>query len=83
MRFFSLLAISAFFCGHSSFAQDIKPGRIETFQFTQSKIFPGTVREVTVFIPAQYDASKPACFYLKTDGYTRVMWTPMKGVTRT
>jgi enterochelin esterase-like enzyme/sugar lactone lactonase YvrE len=24
---------------------------------------------VTVFIPAQYDASKPACVYVKTDGY--------------
>jgi gluconolactonase len=42
--------------------EDIKPGRIETFTFTQSKIFPGTVREVTVFIPAQYDASKPRAF---------------------
>ncbi len=49
--------------------KDIQQGRIETFQFTQSKIFPGTVREVTVFIPAQYDASKPACVYVKTDGY--------------
>ncbi len=49
--------------------EDIKEGRIETCQFTQSKIFPGTVREVTVFIPAQYDASKPACVYVKTDGY--------------
>jgi hypothetical protein len=61
MRLFFYLAISAFFCGHSSFAEDIKPGRIETFQFTQSKIFPGTLREVTVFIPAQYDAvNRPA-----------------------
>ncbi|GEP44817.1 RICIN domain-containing protein [Brevifollis gellanilyticus] len=49
--------------------EDIKEGRIETFQFTQSKVFPGTVREVTVFIPAQYEASKPACVYVKTDGY--------------
>lgn len=49
--------------------KDIQQGRIETFQFTQSKIFPGTVREVTVFIPAQYDGSKPACVYVKTDGY--------------
>lgn len=49
--------------------EDIKPGRIEVFQFTQSKIFPGTVREVTVFIPAQYDAAKPACVYVKTDGF--------------
>src|SRR5262249_31147046 len=24
---------------------------------------------VTVFIPAQYDASKPACVYVRTDGY--------------
>ena len=49
--------------------KDIKEGRIESIQFTQSKIFPGTVREVTVFIPAQYDGSKPACVYAKTDGY--------------
>lgn len=49
--------------------EDIKEGRIETFTFAQSKVFPGTVREVTVFIPAQYDASKPACVYVKTDGF--------------
>lgn len=49
--------------------EDIKPGEIKQFQFTQSKIFPGTVRDVTVFIPAQYDAKKPACVYVKTDGY--------------
>lgn len=47
----------------------VKEGRIETFTFAQSRIFPGTVREVTVFIPAQYDAAKPACVYVKTDGY--------------
>ena len=27
------------------------------------------MRQVTVFIPAQYDGSKPACVYVKTDGY--------------
>ena len=26
-------------------------------------------RDVTVFIPKQYDGSKPACVYVKTDGY--------------
>jgi len=50
-------------------AEDIKEGSIKQFSFTQSKVFPGTVRDVTVFIPAQYDASKPACVYVKTDGY--------------
>jgi enterochelin esterase-like enzyme/sugar lactone lactonase YvrE len=47
----------------------VRPGAIKQFTFTQSAVFPGTVREVTVFIPAQYDGSKPACVYVKTDGY--------------
>jgi enterochelin esterase-like enzyme/sugar lactone lactonase YvrE len=55
-------------------APEIKPesilkGQIKQIQFNDSKIFPGTVRDVTVFIPAQYDGSKPACVYVKTDGY--------------
>lgn len=49
--------------------EDIKPGEIKKFTFTESKVFPGTTREVTVFVPAQYDGSKPACVYVKTDGY--------------
>ncbi len=49
--------------------EDILPGTTKQFTFTASKIFPGTTREVTVFIPAQYDAAKPACVYVKTDGF--------------
>ena len=49
--------------------EDILPGATKQFTFSQSKIFPGTVREVTVFIPAQYDGAKPACVYVKTDGF--------------
>jgi len=49
--------------------EDIRRGEIKQLKFEQSKIFPGTTREVTVFIPAQYDAAKPACVYVKTDGY--------------
>jgi gluconolactonase len=48
---------------------DIPKGTIKKAMFTQSTIFPGTVREVTVFIPVQYDGSKPACVYIKTDGF--------------
>lgn len=48
---------------------DILPGMTKQFTFSQSKIFPGTMREVTVFIPAQYDGVKPACVYVKTDGF--------------
>ncbi len=49
--------------------EEILPGTIKQFGFAQSEIFPGTVRDVTVFIPAQYDGSKPACVYVKTDGF--------------
>ncbi len=49
--------------------EDIKPGELKQFKFEQSKVFPGTTRDVTVFVPAQYDGSKPACVYVKTDGY--------------
>lgn len=47
----------------------ILPGTIKQLTFNTSRIFPGTVRDVTVFIPAQYEAAKPACVYVKTDGF--------------
>jgi enterochelin esterase-like enzyme/sugar lactone lactonase YvrE len=50
-------------------SEDVPKGSVKQFTFQQSAIFPGTTREVTVFIPAQYDASKRACVYVKTDGY--------------
>ena len=55
-------------------APEIQPeavlkGEIKDFTFSDSVIFPGTVRQVTVFIPAQYDGSRPACVSVKTDGY--------------
>lgn len=49
--------------------EQIKHGRVEQFTFATSAIYPGTVRQVHVFIPAQYDGSKPACVSVKFDGY--------------
>jgi sugar lactone lactonase YvrE/enterochelin esterase-like enzyme len=49
--------------------EDVLPGEVKQTSFSASKIFPGTVRDVAVFIPAQYDGSRPACVYVKTDGY--------------
>jgi len=55
-------------------APEVKPeavlkGQLKNFRFSGSVVFPGTVRDVTIFIPAQYDGSKPACVYVKTDGF--------------
>ncbi len=49
--------------------EDIPRGTTKQFTFTQSKVFPGTTRDVVVSIPAQYDAEKPACVFVRTDGY--------------
>lgn len=50
-------------------AEEILAGEIKSFRFSESKVFPGTERDVTIFVPQQYDGSKPACVYVKTDGY--------------
>ena len=41
----------------------------QTFQFVldHSKVFPGTTRTITVYVPAQYRADKPACVYVGLD----------------
>ncbi|MGV8133697.1 MAG: alpha/beta hydrolase-fold protein [Mangrovibacterium sp.] len=51
--------------------EDVIPkGRIEQFQFNESKIYPGTTRTVTVYIPARIDPSVPACVYVSQDGHS-------------
>jgi sugar lactone lactonase YvrE len=49
----------------------VPKGEVLKFIFDQSKIFPGTLREVSVYVPAQYKADKPACVYINQDG---VQW---------
>ena len=45
----------------------VPQGRVEKFQFTESKVFPDTTRDCWIYIPAQYDGSKPAALMvLKT-----------------
>lgn len=38
------------------------------FAMTGSRFFPGTTRTITVYVPAQYKADKPACLYVGFDG---------------
>ena len=46
----------------------VPKGEILKFTFTDSKIFPGTTREISIYIPAQYKADKQACVYVNQDG---------------
>ena len=47
---------------------DVPKGEMLKFDFDQSRIFPGTTREVTVYIPKQYNPTNPACVYVCQDG---------------
>ncbi len=46
----------------------VPKGEILKFTFENSKIFPGTWREVSVYVPPQYKGDKPACVYVNQDG---------------
>jgi sugar lactone lactonase YvrE/enterochelin esterase-like enzyme len=50
---------------------NVPKGELIKFEFADSKIFPGTTREVTIYVPKQYDGTKPACVYVNQDG---VQW---------
>lgn len=49
-------------------ADDVPKGDVTKYTFESSKVFPGTVRDFWVYVPRQYDATKPACLYVNQDG---------------
>src|SRR5213078_2792793 len=52
----------------SQFKAEVPHGHVERFQFTNSTVFPGTVREGGVYIPAQYEPAKAAALMVFQDG---------------
>ena len=50
----------------------VPQGKVEGPFVWKSQIFPGTIREYYVYVPAQYDKSKPACVMVFQDGHAYV-----------
>jgi gluconolactonase len=46
----------------------VPKGELIQLKFNDSKIYPGTTRNYTIYVPAQYDGKKPACLYVNQDG---------------
>lgn len=46
----------------------VPAGREEKFALPTSRIFPGAEHDCWVYVPAQYDAAKPACVMVFQDG---------------
>jgi enterochelin esterase-like enzyme/sugar lactone lactonase YvrE len=55
----------------------VPEGTVTQYTWT-SKIFPGTVRDYWVYVPAQYTADKPACVMLFEDGKGTLNDGPMR-----
>jgi enterochelin esterase family protein len=78
-RFFLALVLTAASATHGTAADDYKlgpdsmrqpgvpEGKITKHSWT-STVFPGTVRDYWVYVPAQYDVKKPACVMVFQDG---------------
>lgn len=49
---------------------DVPRGKVTSFDWTDSKVFPGTIRHGSIYVPAQYDAAKPAALMIFQDGHT-------------
>ncbi len=48
--------------------EGVPKGKVTQHQWT-SQIFPGTVRDYWVYVPAQYEAEKPAAVFVAQDGH--------------
>ena len=59
---------------------DVPKGEVINRTFADSKIFPGTERNYAIYVPQQYDKSKPACLMVFQDGtgFSKIEGRPSK-----
>jgi enterochelin esterase-like enzyme len=62
------LAAADYKLGRDSEPQSVPHGEVRQGSFVTSAIFPGTTRDYFVYVPKQYDGSKPACLMVFFDG---------------
>ena len=48
--------------------ENVAEGEVIKRSFNESKIYPMTSRDYWIYVPAAYDASKPACLFVCLDG---------------
>ncbi len=68
LAFAGVLLFAAGGSAQPASSQPAPKGEVTKYQFTRSKIFPGTVRDYWIYVPKQYDPAKPACLHVNQDG---------------
>lgn len=69
--YITMLLLLQFQTGSTQSGNKIPDGDIRGPFVWKSKIYPGTERNYWVYVPKQYDASKPACTMVVQDGLSR------------
>jgi enterochelin esterase-like enzyme len=46
----------------------VPKGTVTKYSWNDSKVYPGTVRDYSIYVPQQYDLAKPACVFVCQDG---------------
>jgi enterochelin esterase-like enzyme len=65
----ALRAADEYKLGPDSFPQEGVPrGEVTKYTFTNSMVYPGTVRDYWVYVPKQYDPAKPTALMVFQDG---------------
>jgi enterochelin esterase-like enzyme len=54
----------------SQVKEGVPHGVVTDFIWKDSKVFPGTIRRWSIYVPAQYDPEKPAALMVFQDGHT-------------
>ena len=68
LSFSRLYGAESYPLGADSQIQSVPRGEVRQEKFDSSRIFPGTTREYFIYVPQQYDATKPACLMVFLDG---------------
>jgi gluconolactonase len=68
MRTILSLIAGVVLAGPAMAQADVPVGDVLERSFENSKIFPGTYRDVWIYIPKQYDGKTPACVHINQDG---------------
>ena len=71
ISFGTFVAVTLFswgFAAAENASTTVPKGDLSTHSFDGSKIYPGTKRVYTLYVPKQYDPAKPACVYVSQDG---------------
>jgi enterochelin esterase family protein len=67
--FSTLRAADEYKLGPDSYPQEGVPrGEVTKYSFTNSAVYPGTVRDYWIYVPKQYEPAKPAALMVFQDG---------------